>query len=82
MPFFLNLEDDFKQKVSFDSSLKIASKGSRDSLLDQFINCYDEPIVAMLAPAQQFDCRNIVQLVKWLVYQARINRATRSFSFL
>ena len=26
MPFFLNLEDDFKQKVSFDSSLKIASK--------------------------------------------------------
>lgn len=55
MPFFLNLEDDFKQKVSFDSSLKIASKGSRDSLLDQFINCYDEPIVAMLAPAQQFD---------------------------
>jgi hypothetical protein len=55
MPFFLNLEDDFKQKVSFDSSLKIASKGSRDSLLDQFINCYEEPIVAMLAPAQQFD---------------------------
>lgn len=55
MSFILNLGDDFKEKVSFDSSLKIASKGIRDSLLDQFINCYDEPTTVMLAPAQQFD---------------------------
>ena len=26
MPFFLNLEDDFKQKVSFDSSLMLAKE--------------------------------------------------------
>ena len=53
MSFRLNLGNDFKDKVSFDNSLKIASKGSRDSLLDEFINCYNES--AMLAPAQRFD---------------------------
>ena len=55
MSFFLNLGNDFKDKVSFDNSLKIASKGSRESLLDEFINCYDESVTTMLAPAQRFD---------------------------